>query len=187
MSSNTNTKGVVISALLCSIGIIIPLFSPIKIILEPASFTLASHVAIFIAMFISTKTALFVTLGTTIGFLLGGFPIVVVLRALSHLLFVGIGSAYLNKNKSILTDIKSSIKYSFILGIIHAIGEVLIVIPFYFNNQLTQGYYENGFILSIFGLVGIGTVIHSMIDFSLSIYIWNIMPKDIKKVKNINI
>lgn len=185
MSNNTSTKGIVISALLCAIGIIIPLFSPIKIILEPASFTLASHVAIFIAMFISTKTALFVTVGTTIGFLLGGFPIVVVLRALSHLLFVGIGSIYLNKNKNLLGDIKSSLKYSFTISIVHAIGEVLIVIPFYFNESLAQGYYDNGFILSIFGLVGIGTVVHSMVDFSLSVYIWNILPKEMKQIKTL--
>lgn len=187
MRSNTSTKSIVISALLCAIGIIIPLFSPIKIILEPASFTLASHVAIFIAMFISTKTALFVTLGTTVGFLLGGFPIVVVLRALSHLLFVGIGSIYLDKNRNAIKNIKSSLKFSFIIGVIHALGEILIVIPFYFNNNLSQGYYDNGFILSIFGLVGLGTIIHSMVDFSLSVYIWNVMPKEMKQIKNMSI
>lgn len=99
MNSKINTKAVVMSALLCALGIIIPMFSPIKLILEPASFTLASHVAIFIAMFISPSTAIFVTFGTTIGFLLGGFPIVVVARAFSHLVFVSFGSLYLKKNK----------------------------------------------------------------------------------------
>lgn len=185
MNNNSSTKSVVISAILCAIGIIIPMFSPIKIILEPASFTLASHIAIFMAMFISTKTALFVTLGTTIGFLLGGFPIVVVFRALSHVLFVGVGAIYLNKHKHIINSVKSSLSYSFIIGLIHAIGEVLIVIPFYFSSSLSQGYYDKGFLISIFGLVGIGTVIHSMVDFSLSVYIWNIIPKEIKQIKTI--
>lgn len=185
MRNNSSTKAIVISALLCSIGIIIPMFSPIKIILEPASFTLASHVAIFIAMFISTKTALFVTLGTTVGFLLGGFPIVVALRALSHLVFVSIGSIYINKNKNTINDVKSSIGYSFIIGLIHAVSEVLIIIPFYFGQSLSQGYYDKGFIVSIFGLVGVGTIIHSMLDFSLSVYIWNILPKEIKQIKTI--
>lgn len=185
MSNNSSTKSIVISALLCSLGIIIPMFSPIKIILEPASFTLASHVAIFIAMFISLRTALFVTVGTTIGFLLGGFPVVVVLRALSHILFVSVGSVYLNKNKNIINSIKSSLKYSFIIGFIHALGEVLIIIPFYFGSALSSGYYDKGFIISIFGLVGIGTIIHSMLDFSLSVYIWGILPKEIKRIKTI--
>ena len=57
----------VIAALLCAIGIIIPLFSPLKIILEPMSFTLASHVPTFLAMFISPVTAIFVSIGTAIG------------------------------------------------------------------------------------------------------------------------
>jgi len=61
------------SALLCAIGIVIPIFSPVKIILGPASFTLASHVAIFIAMFISPACAAVVALGTTFGFFIGGF------------------------------------------------------------------------------------------------------------------
>ncbi|MGL4913357.1 MAG: hypothetical protein ACRC3Y_13100, partial [Romboutsia sp.] len=133
MNSKLNTKAVVLSALLCAMGIIIPMFSPIKIILEPASFTLASHVAIFIAMFISPSTALFVTVGTTLGFLLGGFPITVVLRALSHVVFVSIGSIYLSKNRSTINNMKSSLGYSFVIGLIHAVSEVLIVIPFYFG------------------------------------------------------
>ena len=134
MNRKSSTKSIVISALLCALGIIIPMLSPIKIILEPASFTLASHIAIFIAMFISPSTAIFVTLGTTIGFLLGGFPVVVVLRALSHLGFVSIGSIYLKKNNEVIKSVKSSLLCSFILGLIHAVGEVLIVIPFYFGD-----------------------------------------------------
>ncbi|GAA0862033.1 hypothetical protein [Paraclostridium tenue] len=180
MNRKSNTKSIVISALLCALGIIIPMFSPIKIILEPASFTLASHIAIFIAMFISPSTAIFVTLGTTIGFLLGGFPVVVVLRALSHLGFVSIGSIYLKKNNEAIKSVKSSLLCSFILGLIHAVGEVLIVVPFYFGDGLSNGYYEHGFMISVLGLVGIGTIIHSMLDFGLSVYIWNLMPKEFK-------
>ena len=101
MNSKLNTKEVIMAALLCAIGIMIPMISPIKIVLEPASFTLASHVAIFIAMFISTKVALLVTVGTTIGFFIGGFPIVVVARALSHLVFVIFGMSLI-KNKEVL-------------------------------------------------------------------------------------
>lgn len=175
MNSKLNTKEVIISALLCAIGIMIPMISPIKIVLEPASFTLASHVAIFIAMFISTKVALLVTLGTTIGFFIGGFPIVVVARALSHLIFVIVGIKLIN-NKKRLT-IKGSLGSSFIIGVIHGICEVLVVIPFYFNSSLSAAYYDKGFLQGVILLVGVGTVIHSMLDFSLSVYIWNLLPK----------
>ena len=34
--------------------------------------------------------------------------------------------------------------------------------------------------ISVLGLVGIGTIIHSMLDFGLSVYIWNLMPKEIR-------
>lgn len=187
MNNRSNTKAVVMSALLCALGIIIPMFSPIKLILEPASFTLGSHVAIFIAMFVSPSTAVFVTLGTSVGFLLGGFPIVVVARAFSHLLFVSFGSIYLSKNKGAIFSINSSIGFSFIMGILHAIGEVLVVIPFYFGSSLTQGYYEQGFATSILLLVGLGTVIHSMLDFGLSVYIWNLMPKELKNIDTVRV
>ena len=143
MNSKLNTKEVIMSALLCAIGIMIPMISPIKIVLEPASFTLASHVAIFIAMFISTKVALLVTVGTTIGFFIGGFPIVVAIRALSHLVFVIVGTKLIN-NKKRLT-IKESLGSSFIIGVIHGICEVLVVIPFYFNASLSAAYYDKGF------------------------------------------
>ncbi|MVO70305.1 hypothetical protein GOD95_02445 [Paeniclostridium sordellii] len=185
MNRKTNTKSIVLSALLCALGIIIPMFSPIKLILEPASFTLASHVPIFIAMFISPSTAIFVTLGATVGFLLGGFPIVVVFRALSHLIFVFIGSLYLKKHKNTIKSIKTSLVFSFIIGAIHALGEILVVLPFYFGNGLSSGYYEKGFITSVLMLVGIGTIIHSMLDFGLSVYIWNLMPKEVRKINDI--
>lgn len=187
MNSRTNTKSVVMSALLCALGIIIPMFSPIKLILEPASFTLASHVAIFIAMFISPSTAVFVTIGTTVGFLLGGFPIVVVARAFSHLIFVSFGAIYLKKNKNVISSIKSSIGFSFTIGLLHAIAEVLVVMPFYFGSSLAQGYYEQGFVTSILLLVGLGTIVHSMLDFSLSIYIWNVMPKELKNIDAVRV
>lgn len=181
MNQKLELRNTVTAALLCSIGIIIPLFSPIKIIIEPASFTLASHVAIFISMFISSSMALFVALGTSIGFLFGGFPIIVVLRALSHICFVLIGAYYININKKIITDIKSSILFSIVIGVIHAICEVLIVIPFYFGSYLSLGYYNQGFFINVICLVGLGTLVHSIIDFSLSVYIWNLLPKTITK------
>ena len=49
MNTRTQTKHITIAALLIAIGILIPMISPLKIILEPASFTLASHVATMIA------------------------------------------------------------------------------------------------------------------------------------------
>lgn len=179
MNRTLNIKNMVISALLCAIGIVIPMFSPIKIVLEPASFTLASHVAIFMAMFISPSIALFVALGSTLGFFLGGFPIVVVLRALSHVIFAYLGATYLKKHPSALSTFKSSAVFSLTIGLIHGLCEVLIVLPFYMGSNLSQGYYDKGFFYAIIGLVGFGTVIHSMVDLTLSTVIWKAMPKSL--------
>ncbi len=187
MKRNNNLNSMVISALLCAIGIVIPIISPLKITLEPASFTLASHVAIFIAMFISPATAAFVVLGTTAGFLMAGFPIVVVLRAASHIVFALIGALYLKKFPNTMSSFKSSQVYSFIIGVVHGICEVLTVIPFYFGNNMSSGYYAKGFMISVVLLVGVGTVIHSMIDFYLAQAIWKPVTKAVKIPKAVNV
>jgi niacin transporter len=169
-----------ISAMLCALGIVIPIISPIKIILEPASFTLASHVAIFIAMFISPFTAVFVSVGTTLGFLLAGFPIVVVMRAATHVIFASIGAIVLKKYPGIISNIKSAIPFSFGIAVLHALFEVLVVIPFYFSNTMNASYYETGFVVSVLLLVGVGTTIHSMVDFYFSQVIWKYLIKVVK-------
>lgn len=172
-----NLNSMVDSALLCAIGIIIPIISPIKITMEPASFTLGSHIAIFIAMFISPATAAFVAIGTALGFLMAGFPLVVVMRAASHIIFALAGAMYLKRFPDTINSFKTSTMYSFIIGIIHALCEVLVVIPFYFGNSMSSGYYAKGFVISVVLLVGVGTVVHSMIDFYLAQVIWKPVSK----------
>ncbi|MER2041096.1 hypothetical protein [Desemzia incerta] len=173
MKTKTNqTLKLTLTAILIAIGILIPMISPVKIILEPASFTLASHVAIFIAMFISPGVALTVALGTTMGFFLGGFPIVVTLRALTHVVFVVLGSQLLKKRPSLLNNKGQSILFSLGIGIVHAVSEIAVVSLFYFGGNMTEGYYAQGFMSSVLLLVGIGTVVHSMIDFTIAQVIW---------------
>ncbi|MGI6004917.1 MAG: hypothetical protein ACOX88_05835 [Christensenellales bacterium] len=171
------------AAVLCAIGIIIPMFSPLKILLEPASFTLASHVAIFIAMFISPLVAVAVSLGTTAGFFLGGFPIVIVLRAATHVIFALCGALVLRKKPHLLESALPALVFSFLLGILHALCEVLVVTPFYFTANMAQGYYARGFVVSVLLLVGVGSVIHSMVDFAISLAIWRPLGKFIARIR----
>jgi len=167
MSSQNKVKTMTVAALLCAIGIVIPMYSPIKIIVDPASFTLASHVAIFIAMFISPTVGIFVAFGTAFGFLLGGFPIVIVFRAFSQIIFIAIGALILKKNNSILLSLKSLIPFVVFISIIHALGELVAVYMYYSfnapNNVLTN---------SILYLVGVGTFIHSLVDFTIAYLVW---------------
>ncbi len=169
----TKTYQLALAGMLIAVGIIIPTFSPIKIIIEPASFTLASHVPVFLAMFISPAMGVAVSLGTTLGFFLGGFPLTVVLRALTHVIFALAGALYLKKNDYQLIDsVKKSLPFSFVIGLLHATCEVLVVLPFYINGSMPRANYDKGFFVSIFLLVGVGSVIHSMFDFALSVWLY---------------
>lgn len=121
MSAAKNTvriQRMCVAALLCAIAILIPMISPVKIQLGPMSFTLGSHVAIFIAMFISPAVALTVELGATLGFLLAGFPPVVVLRALSQVVFVAIGAFLLAKKTAVMKNGLSIFLFGLVMGVI---------------------------------------------------------------------
>jgi niacin transporter len=171
MKRDTKLQSLVIAALLCAIAIIIPMFAP-RIVLPPASFTLASHVPIFIALFISPPVALAVTVGATIGFFFAGFPIVIVLRALSHILFVIVGILILKKKPDVMATIGSASAFGLFLALIHAVSEVTVVTWFYFGNSMTPANYEHGYLFSVVLLIGLGTIVHSMIDFGIAILVW---------------
>ena len=73
MNTHKKIYTLTLSAILIAVGTVIPLFMP-KVIVGPMSFTLASHVAVMLALFISPSVAAAVALGTTLGFLIAGFP-----------------------------------------------------------------------------------------------------------------
>jgi niacin transporter len=167
----TRLISMVIAALLCAIGIVIPMFAP-RIFLEPASFTLASHVPIFIALFISPPVALAVSIGTTLGFFFAGFPIVIVLRALSHVVFAMTGAEILKRNTNLLSSFGKTTGFGLLLAVIHAVCEVTVVTLFYFGSHMPTGYYSHGYLTSVLLLVGVGTIVHSMIDYGIAIAVW---------------
>lgn len=177
MNTNQRIHTMALAALLIAVGVIIPAVMPIKVVIPPASFTLASHVAIMLAMFVSPFVAITVALGTTLGFLLGGFPIAVVLRALSHVAWAGLGAWYLKQHPTLFTDLKKSILFIAAIAVLHAVCEVLIILPLYFGHALPEANYTQGFMYSIFLLVGIGTVVHSTVDFVLSLAVWRVLVK----------
>ena len=69
-------RNLTITALLMALAIMIPIIMPLKVVIPPASYTLASHVPIFLAMFLSRKMTACVVIGSTLGFFVAGFPIV---------------------------------------------------------------------------------------------------------------
>lgn len=171
MANISSTKNLTVVAILIAIGTILPIVSPLKFILEPASFTFLSHVAIFLSMFISPRAAVIVSIGTALGFFLGGFPLVVVLRALSHVVFAFIGAFILSTKRTVLLSKVNTFFFAFFISIIHSICELLVVSIFYFNQSLSSLYYSSGFVFSVLTLVGLGTILHSLIDFYITLVI----------------
>ena len=91
MNIRKKTQFMTMTALLTAIAILIPIIMPFKIIIPPASYTLGSHIPIFIAMFLSPLMAAFVIIASSLGFLMAGYPPVIVLRAFSHIVFGTLG------------------------------------------------------------------------------------------------
>ena len=160
---NDKVKKMAIAGMLVAVGILVPMFAP-RILLEPASYTLGVHAVIFMAMFISPMMAVAVALGTTLGFAMTGLPLVIVFRAASHVIFAYGGAYYLhNIAKESLSFIKMRI-FSFVIGVVHAVCEVIAVSLFYFGGA----GFNQGFFVSVILLVGVGSVVHSMIDFEIA-------------------
>ena len=151
------------TALLIAVGVLIPMVAP-RVVIGPASYTLASHVAIFIAMFISPKVAIGVTLGTTVGFFFGGFPLVIVARAASHIVWAWPGAVYLSRvDKFNISWVKLRV-FSLVIAVVHAVSELISVILFYFGTGFPDGIG----LLWLFGFIGLGTVVHSIVDLEIA-------------------
>lgn len=161
-------------ALLTAIGILIPIIMPFKINLGPFSWTLGSHVAIDIAMFISPLAATFVTLGTTIGFSLGGFTFPVVMRALSHLLFVTIGSNILKKRHDFLLNWPKRLLFNLFINIFHGIGEMSAI---YILVVKGMTGLDGNFWPTLFILFGLSPLLHGMMDFEIAYWIIQTLQK----------
>lgn len=187
MKINRNVKIMTIAGLLSALGIIIPMFAP-KIPIPPASYTLASHVPIFIAMFISPPIAIFVSLITTFGFFISGWPIAIVFRALTHIIFATAGAYVLKKNSAILREPMKTGVFAVLISFLHAAAEVIVITYLYFyqGEELSTLFYEKGFLITVVGLVGLGGFIHSLIDFTIALYVWKPLKQIVASPKYTN-
>lgn len=162
-----------VAALLVAVGILIPMFMPLKVYIPPMSFTLASHVVIFIAMFLSPMTALAVAVGTTVGFVFSGLPVDVWLRALSHVVWAVLGALWLRRRPGILYRPVQSGLFCLAVAAVHALLELTVIFTLFFGGfgGVAEKFQEAGYV-AILLLVGLGTVIHSTVDYILSLLVW---------------
>lgn len=159
----TSTQKLTRTSILIALGIIIPMIMP-KINIPPASYTIASHVPVFIAMFISPGVAIAVALGTAFGFLLS-LPLVVAVRALSHLVFAVLGALYLQKFPDTINSQKKLFLFNIGIAVIHATTECLAVAGFYF---FSPNIIEANYFTFVFLMIGVGGFFHSIVDFFIA-------------------
>lgn len=158
----SSLKKLIYSSLLTAFAIIIPIVfgSFLKIQIPPFSATLASHVPMFLAMFVGPEAAVIVGVGSFLGFLLTSSAVVAA-RALMHA-FVGLAGALLIKKG---VGFK---KVIFITMPIHAVLEALVVIPFGFT------------MYKALVIVGIGTALHHIADGFISIVLIKAIEKALR-------
>lgn len=172
----------VLSGVLCAIGMVVPMLMP-KIVLGPMSFTLASHVAVFLAMFISPFMAVAVCMGTTLGFFLTT-PLIIALRAASHIVFAFIGAVIVKKNPDIIEKTASTVMFNIFLAVLHAVAEVAVVTPFFLSGEMfSLEQLTNGYLMSVVVLVGCGTFIHSCVDYFVALFVWKPLSAAIPEIR----
>lgn len=142
-----DVKKMVQASLLMAIAIIIPVVfgASLRVYIPPFSATLASHVPMFLSMYLGVRVAAFVGFGSSIGFLFAFPDPVIAARAFMHV-FVGILGAFLVERNY------SFNKVVIFTAPLHGILEALIVLPFGFS-------FKDALIV-----VGIGTVLHHIVD-----------------------
>lgn len=162
---NTNIsnkiKNIILAGLFIALSIVIPMFMP-KFSLPPFTFTVASHVPIFLAAFISPPMAAVVALGSALGFLFSGLPAYVAARAATHLVFALIAS-YMLKNGYALKNAFHVFIFLLVTGVVHGLLEVLVVIPFGFGGEK---------LLFTAVVLGGGTILHNALDFTIAYFIY---------------
>jgi len=167
---NIKTRNMVITALLTGLTIVIPML-PLRVWIPPAfTATLALHVPIFVAMFISPLSAAFVSLGSALGFAFTGLPPVIAARAATHVVFAVMGAYMIRKMAPF--NVGKIVIIGLATAVIHAVFEMVAVIPFVILSP-----EEGNVAYEAFFVVGVGTLIHHAIDYVITIGVLTALGK----------
>lgn len=67
--------------------------------------------------------------------------------------------------------------FNFVIGIIHSIAEMLVVSVFFFVGNMPETYYSEGYFYTVFILMGIGGLIHSLVDYNIAYFVAGTLSK----------
>lgn len=163
-NKKTDTRKMVVSALLVGLSVVIPYASLPVVPIPEFSVTLFAHVAILISMFLGVETAVLTGLGSVLGFYLKGAPPVVVMRAASHLIFLIIGAIMYKKMKKTKLNV---VIIGVVTGLIHALSEA-IVVAFWFKTATISNTFMIGFPVFL---------AHHTFDFVMALIIFTALKK----------
>jgi niacin transporter len=162
---------IIVMSVLLILSILIPQFSPFRVMISPASYTLTVHVPIFLGMFISPLASVIAVIGTALGFYFSGLPAVILWRAGSHILFAIIGSAIVYYRPAVLDKLTLSLLFAVGISFFHAFSEMSVVA--YFIMRGNDGAYFT--LMDSFVYVGVLGAAHSLIDYTIALLIRRIL------------
>ena len=159
----TKSQKMTISAVLTALSLVYLYFMP-TFDLGVWSFTLFSHIFLFIACFVSPYTALMTYIASLVSFILKTSNYLIWLRAASHLFWIIAVVLYI-RFKGIKS--KKDIAITAIMSaLIHTILEVLaVILGLSFGIQGNSGFYY------LFLALGIGNIVHNTIDFIVALLV----------------
>lgn len=163
-SKKMSTKKLVISALLVGLSVVIPYLSLPVVPIPEFSVTLFAHLAIIIAMFMGVEVAIFAGLGAVLGFYLKGVPLVVVMRAASHLVFLIVGALMLKKLHNKKWHI---VLVAIVTGLIHALAEAIIVAFWFKSSSISNTFFIGAPIF----------LLHHIFDFVMAVLVYTALSK----------
>lgn len=154
------TKKIALSAMLVALSIVYIMYM-FKFDFGYWSFTLFSHVFVFLGTFVSPYVGILTAIGTVIGFIPTGNPMIL-LRAGSHIFFVLL-LVFMQK-KLPLTSVKNMAITSVAIGVVHSAFEILAVYVAVWLSLAQIPAVE--YILISCGIL---TFLHSNVDFFAAI------------------
>ena len=149
----SRTHELTLSAVLTAFALLIPLVFRgwLQVYIPPFSATIGAHVPVMLAMVVSPLAAALVGLGSALGFLLTLGPVIAA-RALAHVVFGVAGALFLRRGLAPAWVLLATAP-------IHALFEVLVVMPFGFS------FEQAGL------LVGVGTLLHHGADAAIALFL----------------
>lgn len=111
-------------------------------------------------------------------------PLIIAARAATHIIFALVGALIIKRYPNIMESFVAGIGLNLGLAVLHALGEVIVVAPFFFSGYMfTPEQLSNGFVMSVIVLVGAGTVLHSVMDCSISVLLWKFVRVAVPSIK----